>query len=107
MAMIILQHDETETGPRIRKTLTDIHGVNASIVRKGIGGLTADGQHEAEVDLYRYTRPSNGQVAWLIEARIFFPPDVELFRGYVIDQEPTDENIRDIVAMDLQKGSVI
>ena len=105
--LTVLQHDETETGPRIRKTLVNVHGISVDIVRSNIGGLTADGRHQADVDLYRYIRASNGQAMWLIEARLFFEPDVELFRGYVVDREPSDDEIKTIVALDLQKGSMI
>lgn len=103
--MLILQHDETETGPRIRKTLVDKHSIKVDLVRADISGtITRDGT-VPDIDLYTYNRPSTGQTLWLIEARLFFPPDVELFRGYVLDREPNDEQIRFIVAEDLQKGS--
>ena len=105
--MLILQQDETESGPRIRKTLVDKHGLDVQLVKTDISGTITSSGTIPDIDLYTYVRPSNGQRLWLIETRIFFPPDVELFRGYVVDGEPDDEQSRLIVSKNLQKGSML
>lgn len=105
--MKILQHDETETGPRIRKTLTDLHGIDCVHERDDIGGVRTEEWTLPDIDLYRYTRPSTGEDMWIVEARIFFPPDVELFRGWVVDERPDDEQVREIVTRNMQKDSVL
>jgi hypothetical protein len=106
--MLILQYDETETGPRIRKTLTEKHGVRVSLVAKdAVRNLITRSYTSAAVDLYSYVRPSNGQSLWLIEARMYFPPDVELWRGWVVDEQPTARQIETIVALDLKAGDTI
>ncbi len=102
----ILQHDETETGPRVRKTLTDKHKISCVKIRE-INGLMTRDYSKAAVALWSYIRPSTGETIWIVEAELFFPPDVVLFRSYVLDGEPSDEQIRDVVAADAGKGSVL
>ncbi|MBS9476260.1 hypothetical protein [Ancylobacter radicis] len=104
--MKILQYDETESGPRIRKTLVDKHNIEATLVTADIEGTRTAKWTQPKIDLYSYTRPSNGQHLWLIEAEIFFPPDVVLYRGWVLDARPSDEQVRDIVARDKTVGEI-
>lgn len=105
--MRVLQQDETERGPRIRKTLVDAHGIDVTLLRADISGTMTNAGTIPAIDLYTYTRPSTGERMWLIEARIFFPPDAEVYRGYVVDEEPSDDQTRTIVALNLQKGSIL
>lgn len=93
----VLQYDETETGPRVRKTLA-LHGVTCTLERGDIGGVITHDYTEPTIDLYRYTRPSNGKAVWLVEAMIYFPPDAVIYRSWVLDEEPTDDEVRAIVA---------
>ena len=102
--MQILQYDETESGPRIRKTLVEKHNIEVTIATHDIGGTRTSEWTQPKIDLYTYKRPSNGQQLWLIEAEIYFPPDVVLYRGWVLDAQPGVEQIRDIVARDQQPG---
>ena len=101
--MKVLQYDETETGPRIRKTLADKHGVALTLIEGDVGGTLTSAYTQPTIDLYYYTRPSNGQDLWLIEAQLYYPPDVVVYRGWVVDELPTKEQIREIVATDRQK----
>lgn len=98
--MNILHYDETETGPRLRKTLTDKHGITPELVRGNIGGVMIKGVYtEPQIDLYTYVRSSNGQRLWFIEMTSWYPPDVVLFQSWLLDTEPTDDQIRDIGAL--------
>lgn len=99
----ILQHDETESGPRVRKTLSDKHGISCRKIRE-IGGLLTRDYTQAEVALWAYIRPSTSATLWLIEAELYFPPDVVIYRSYVLDGEPTDEQIHELVSTDAGAG---
>ncbi|WP_159585935.1 hypothetical protein [Chelativorans xinjiangense] len=101
----IIQADETETGPRLRKTLVDKHGVECVLERTAIGGIVTGDYTKPKIDLYSYVRPSNGERMWFVEAELFFPPDVQMWRSYSLDESPSDEQIIEIVASDLQAGS--
>ncbi|RJP45457.1 hypothetical protein C4587_00740 [Candidatus Parcubacteria bacterium] len=95
----ILQHDETESGPRLRATLVEKYGICCTKIRE-IGGLLTRDYTEAAVALWSYVRPSTGATVWIIEAELFFPPDALVWRSYVLDNEPSDEQIREIIVMD-------
>ena len=97
--MRVLGYDQTETGPRLRKTLVDINGITPQIVRSDIGGLMISGVGTApKIDLYTYMRPSNGQQVWFVECEEFYPPDAIVYSSWLLDEAPTDEQCRDIVA---------
>jgi len=100
--MDILQYDETETGPRIRKTLADKVGVICTLEVEDIDGVATAYQTLPKIDLYHYTRPSNGQTVWLLEAQIYYPPDVILYRSWVLSARPRDDQARMLVS----KGSI-
>lgn len=102
MDIAILQYDETEAGPRVRRMLIEKHGIACTLEEADIGGIATDAATFPKVDLYSYRRPSNGQVVWLLEAQIFFPPDVQLYRSWALSARPTAEQAREIVARDIQ-----
>lgn len=98
--MKILQHFESEAGT-LRQALAQKHGIVVEKLRE-ITGMVSNVGTQAPITLFSYVRPSNGQRLWLIEVELFFPPDVQLWRSYVLEEEPTDEQIREIVAKDQQ-----
>lgn len=104
MSTPILQYDESETWPRIRRSLVDKVGITCTLVASGIGGVRTPEWTLPAIDLYNYVRPSTGQTLWIIEAKIFYPPDIELFRSWVVGERPSDDEIREIVAADRRVG---
>ena len=59
------------------------------------------------IDLFSCTCPSNGAREWVIEAEYWSPPDVQLWRSCALDAEPTDGEIREVVATSPQKGDTV
>lgn len=96
----VLHHDETETGPRLRKTLIDKWGITPALVRGKIGGVITSNYLDVDVDLYTYHRNSDGQQLWFVEAMIYEPPDAIIWRSYLLESEPDDAEIIEIVATD-------
>lgn len=98
--MKILHTDETESGPRLRKTLVDLHGITPELVREDIGGIMLRGiGTRPKIDLYSYVK-ADGERLWFIEAEFWIPPDVQMWRSWVVDEIPDDEQIRDIIQGD-------
>lgn len=75
---MILHHDQSETGPRVRRTLTEKHGITPELVRD---------------NLYTYVRPSDQKRIWFVEKLSHCPPDVQVWDTWVLSSEPTDEQI--------------
>ena len=59
------------------------------------------------IDLFSCTRPSNGAREWVIEAEYWSPPDGQLWRTWALDSEPTDAEIREIMASNPQKRDTV
>lgn len=97
--MKILHHDQTETGPRLRRTLTEKHGITPELVRGNIGGVLIEGAYtEPQIDLYSYVRPSDQERIYFIEMFSYYPPDIHVWDSWALTAEPTDEQIRDVIA---------
>lgn len=94
----VLHYDETESGPRLRKTLEEKHGIECRLECKDVGEASPSA-FGVDVDLYSYDRPSNGETMWFIETQSFSPPDVVIFRSWVIATRPTPEQVRELVTM--------
>lgn len=95
----VLHYDSTESGPRLRKTLVDLHGVSPDLVRGDIGGVMISGVGTCpEIALWAFVRPSTGERRWFVEAQSYYPPDVILWESWLLDAEPTDAEIREIMA---------
>jgi hypothetical protein len=93
----VLSRHETEFGETMRAALKRF-GVPCELIRDPDDITPGFTFTRLWRSLYRYVRPSNGQVLWLIEIEIFVPPDAQIWRTWVIDQEPTDEQILTLAA---------
>jgi hypothetical protein len=102
----VLQQQETEMGPTIREALTKRHGIVCEPVREALPvEQDAFVMFRPWVALFRYVRPSNGQTVYLIEMELFTPPDAQWWRSWVVDGEPTDEQLLTIITSNAQPGS--
>lgn len=104
MTTILQRHvGEDDT---IRAALKRLHGITCKIERPSrpvsTNSLTSGG-----VTLYSYVRKSTGGMLWLIEARFYAPPDIEWCLSWVLDGEPTDEQISTILMEDMDVGATI
>lgn len=103
----VLQHHETEMSDPVRIALKKKHGIDCITVRAARPIDNGVGETSLHAAVYRYIRPSNGQTLWLIEAELFTPPDAQWWRSWVVDGEPSDEQMMTIVANNLQTGSAL
>lgn len=93
MMPTILKTHVAEDLPRLRFVLRDLHGADCMEVEARRTLMFG-----CDVTLYSYTRPSNGEKLWLIEAERFAGPDVQWWESWVVSERPTAEQIDHIVA---------
>lgn len=46
--------------------------------------------NQADYSIYTYVRPSNHERVFLVELRVFVPPDALIFHSWVLDDLPED-----------------
>lgn len=105
--MKILQHQHTEMGKTVRDVLQKKHGIPMEVVIEPVRvgqGFTFSSAH---VGLWRYQRPSCGEYVWLIEIEHYAPPDAQWWDTWVVDQEPTMQQIIEISARALKAGDEV
>jgi hypothetical protein len=103
----VLQYHEGELDSP-RAALKRHHGIECVIVRDArpveTVGLSFT---RGDVTLYRYNRKSNGALTWLVELRLYTPPDIEWSRTWVLDGGPTDDEVQTLLMTDAQTGSYL
>lgn len=106
--VLILQTHSTEMGKTARQQMAEKHGIKFVEIKAArpldTGKFTFTRPH---VSLFSYVRPSTGETIYLIEAEFYGPPDAQWWTSWVLDAEPTDEQIALIVASDLRTGHVL
>jgi hypothetical protein len=103
--MRILQKTDSESGT-LRAFLEKRHSIVFETLRKP-QIIETDSSSAGEMTVYTWRRPSNGERLWAIQVELFTPPDVQWWRTWVVDAEPTDEQIRTILGSNAEDGSVL
>lgn len=103
--MKVLQHQRTEMNRTIRDVVEKTPGIVLEVVmepsRTALGEFSFSSAH---IGLWRYKRPSNGEYVWLIEVDSFAPPDAGWFETWVVDEEPTMQQMVEIASRQLVVG---
>lgn len=101
--MRIIGVEEIEIGTTIRQEL-DLRGVSVTLLDEGAFDAWV---FSPDYHLWSYVRPSRGDVVYLLEVRIFVPPDMEVIRSYVLDARPSRDQMALIARDNLPLGSIV
>lgn len=92
----ILSHRYDGEGRTTRELLSD-KGIDCLLVREDDDYEQIDLSTTSSNRLYTYNRISDGKKLWLIERQTFCQPDVEYNETWIIDAEPSKDDIKTIV----------
>ena len=105
--MQVLQVHVAEDGPKLRDITRDLGGIECHLVRPDQAVAAGFSFTQRSVSLWTYTRKSNGQQVWLIEMTVFSPPDAQWYESWVVDAEPTEDQVMTIITHGVEAGSVL
>jgi hypothetical protein len=106
--MKVLQVHTTEMGDRLRIGLKKVHGIDSMLIQPETAlepeGFAFTRPHYS---IYSYVRPSNSERVWIIEAEFYGPPDAQWWTSWVVDTEPTRDQVAIIIRNGVEAGSIL